>query len=70
VSRTPAAQLARLRCTYPLWAIARVGDVCIARTRDEFGLVALIRDTPGALEADMMTREYSRKKKGESSRRV
>jgi hypothetical protein len=62
VSRTPAAELARLKVVYQLWAVSRMGGEFAARTYDEFGLVVLIRDTPGALEGEMMQRIGRRSK--------
>jgi hypothetical protein len=67
VSRTPAAELARLKVVYQLWAVSRLDGLFVARTYDEFGVVALIRDTPGALEGEMIQRIGRRSKSSGAS---
>jgi len=58
VSRTPAAELARVKATYPAWSIRRVnggegftahrgGDRIHARTLGELEHELMIRFTPG-----------------------
>lgn len=60
MSRTPAAQLARLKVTYQGWRITRPdgGMACQAVRRDSAGRLRLRAPNPGALEALIMQADH------------